>query len=99
MTDLDDTLLHEAPLPFAFVGTSDHRSYDRYWFEVFSQGMLGLWDPDETLAHYEETAGRLASIAGLAIEEVAADCQMPVARARLDARIWRLLALARRSRP
>ena len=24
---------------------------------AFSQGMLGLWDPDETLAHYEAAAG------------------------------------------
>ena len=44
LTDLDDTLLHQAPLPFEFVSTSDHRFYDRYWFEAFapdgSAGML-----------------------------------------------------------
>ena len=43
LTDLDDTLLHQAPLPFAFVGTSDHRFYDRYWFEaVVPDGSAGV---------------------------------------------------------
>lgn len=43
LTDLDDTLLHQAPLPFAFVGTSDHGFYDRYWFEaVVPDGSAGV---------------------------------------------------------
>ena len=43
LTDLDDTLLHQAPLPFAFVGASDHRFYDRYWFEAFApDGSAGV---------------------------------------------------------
>ena len=43
LTDLDDTLLHQAPLPFEFVGTSDHRFYDRYWFEaVVPDGSAGV---------------------------------------------------------
>ena len=43
LTDLDDTLRHQAPLPFAFVGTSDHRFYDRYWFEaVAPDGSAGV---------------------------------------------------------
>lgn len=28
---LDETLLHQAPWPFRFAGTSDHRFYDRHW--------------------------------------------------------------------
>ena len=43
LTELDDTLLHQAPLPFASVSTSDHRFYDRYWFEGFApDGSAGL---------------------------------------------------------
>ena len=43
LTDLDDTLLHQAPLPFEFVSTSDHRFYDRYWFEaVAPDGSAGV---------------------------------------------------------
>ena len=43
LTDLDDTLLHQAPLPFAFVNSSDHRFYDRYWFEAFApDGAAGV---------------------------------------------------------
>lgn len=43
LTDLDDTLLHQAPLPFAFVGTSDHGFYDRSWFEaVVPDGSAGV---------------------------------------------------------
>ncbi len=36
LTELDDTLFHQAPLPFAYVASSDHRFYDRYWFQGFT---------------------------------------------------------------
>ncbi|HWD05874.1 MAG TPA: hypothetical protein VG674_25845 [Amycolatopsis sp.] len=32
LTDLDETLFHQFPQPFAVVATSDHRFFDRYWF-------------------------------------------------------------------
>ncbi|MWA03207.1 hypothetical protein F8568_023080 [Actinomadura sp. LD22] len=32
LTDLDETLFHQQPQPFAVVATSDHRFFDRYWF-------------------------------------------------------------------
>ncbi|OUS96341.1 hypothetical protein [Rhodococcus sp. NCIMB 12038] len=28
----DETLLHQAPWPFLYAATSDHRFFDRYWF-------------------------------------------------------------------
>ena len=43
LTDLDDTLLHQAALPFAYTASSDHRFYDRYWFEAFApDGSAGV---------------------------------------------------------
>jgi len=33
---IDDTLHHQVPHPFEFLGTSDHRFYDRLWFGPFS---------------------------------------------------------------
>jgi len=43
LTELDDTLMHQAPLPFALVASSDHRFFDRYWFEaVAPDGSLCL---------------------------------------------------------
>ena len=43
LIDLDDTLLHQAPLPFAYVASSDHRFCDRYWFEAVSpDGSVGI---------------------------------------------------------
>ena len=43
LTALDDTLLHQAPLPFEFVASSDHRFYDRYWFEAIApDGSAGV---------------------------------------------------------
>ncbi len=38
LTRLDDTLLHQAPTTFDHAVTSDHRFYDRYWFEVLEPG-------------------------------------------------------------
>ncbi|NKQ57069.1 hypothetical protein HFP15_29785 [Amycolatopsis sp. K13G38] len=32
LSDLDETLFHQFPQPFAVVATSDHRFFDRYWF-------------------------------------------------------------------
>lgn len=32
LNDLDETMFHQVPQPFAVVGTSDHRFFDRYWF-------------------------------------------------------------------
>lgn len=29
---LDETLMHQAPWPFHYAATSDHRFFDRYWF-------------------------------------------------------------------
>jgi hypothetical protein len=34
LTNLDETLLHQAPWPFRMAGVSDHRFFDRYWFEA-----------------------------------------------------------------
>jgi hypothetical protein len=38
LSKLDDTLLHQAPTTFDHAVTSDHRFYDRYWFEVLEPG-------------------------------------------------------------
>ncbi|WP_040724197.1 hypothetical protein [Nocardia veterana] len=40
---LDETLMHQAPWPFRFAATSDHRFYDRYWFAgVDPEGRAGF---------------------------------------------------------
>src|SRR5438876_6126743 len=36
LTDLDETLMHQTSLPFAFAATSDHRFYDRYYISMFA---------------------------------------------------------------
>ncbi len=38
LTKLDDTLLHQAPTTFDHAVTSDHRFYDRYWFQAIEPG-------------------------------------------------------------
>jgi hypothetical protein len=38
LTKLDDSLFHQAPTTFDHAVTSDHRFYDRYWFEVIEPG-------------------------------------------------------------
>jgi hypothetical protein len=43
LSRLDETLLHQASVPFRMAGVSDHRFFDRYWFEVLDpEGSLGL---------------------------------------------------------
>lgn len=47
LTALDEELNHQAPLPFRVPATSDHRFYDRHWFEVVDAeagiaAMIGL---------------------------------------------------------
>jgi hypothetical protein len=40
---LDETLMHQAPWPFRFAGTSDHRFYDRLWLAgVAPDGRVGF---------------------------------------------------------
>jgi hypothetical protein len=38
LTKLDDTLFHQAPTTFDHAVTSDHRFYDRYWFQAIEPG-------------------------------------------------------------
>ncbi|MGW4337394.1 hypothetical protein ACWEK5_31985 [Rhodococcus koreensis] len=39
----DETLLHQAPWPFLYTATSDHRFFDRYWFAgVEPSGKFGF---------------------------------------------------------
>jgi hypothetical protein len=38
LTRLDDSLLHQAPTTFDHAVTSDHRFYDRYWFQAIEPG-------------------------------------------------------------
>lgn len=44
LTPLDDTLQHQTTAPFIHVAHSDHRFFDRYWFEAWqrdgSQGFI-----------------------------------------------------------
>ncbi|HJP41566.1 MAG TPA: hypothetical protein QGF35_07660 [Dehalococcoidia bacterium] len=35
LTHLDDTLLHQMPMPFDHASSSDYRFFDRYWFSLF----------------------------------------------------------------
>jgi hypothetical protein len=47
LTALDEELNHQAPLPFRVPATSDHRFYDRHWFEIVDAdqhiaAMIGL---------------------------------------------------------
>ncbi len=43
LSHLDETLLHQAPWPFRMAGVSDHRFFDRYWFEALDPtGNLAL---------------------------------------------------------
>jgi len=34
LSDMDETLIHQTPVPFRMAGVTDHRFFDRYWFEA-----------------------------------------------------------------
>jgi hypothetical protein len=43
LSHLDELLLHQASVPFRMAGVSDHRFFDRYWFEAIEPaGSAGL---------------------------------------------------------
>jgi hypothetical protein len=43
LSPLDETLAHQASVPFRMAAVSDHRFFDRYWFEaVDPSGAIGL---------------------------------------------------------
>jgi hypothetical protein len=43
LSALDETLLHQASVTFRMAGVSDHRFFDRYWFEAIDpSGSIGL---------------------------------------------------------